>query len=69
MYVTGGVAAKRLGVTRQTLLRWRREGNGPPYARIRLESGHYRYFYKEEEIDAFMEERTIIPGEKQGYHV
>ena len=52
--------ATYLSVHRQTLNGWRHKGVGPPY--VRLSSGRIGYLVAD--IDAWLAERRVVPGEK-----
>jgi hypothetical protein len=49
-----GEAAERLRVAKQTLARWRVEGQGPPFVRIGS-----RVLYRVADIDAYVVERCF----------
>jgi len=53
-------AAKRIGVSRHTLARWAKEGQGPAYFRTGPVRG--RVWYSVADIDAWMASRRLIPS-------
>jgi predicted DNA-binding transcriptional regulator AlpA len=53
-YYDAASAARELNVSRRTLARWRREGGGPPYARI----GGRRLAYAISDIDNWISANT-----------
>jgi DNA-binding transcriptional MerR regulator len=44
-------AAERIGISEQTLFRWRRESRGPPYLRV-----EGRVYYRPKDIDTWIKE-------------
>jgi predicted DNA-binding transcriptional regulator AlpA len=53
-------AAKRIGVSRHTLARWAKEGQGPAYFRTGPVRG--RVWYLADDIDAWMASRRLTPS-------
>lgn len=54
-YLDEAALARRLGVSRRTLQRWRAEGGGPPYVRL----GSRRVAYDEAASDAWAASRSF----------
>ena len=54
-YLDQAAMARRLGVTKRTLERWRAAGNGPPYVRL----GPRRVVYDEAACDAWAISRSF----------
>lgn len=52
-------AAKRLGVSERTLLRWRNEGSGPRYIKYGEATSPVRY--RASDVDEFIQKSTIDP--------
>lgn len=50
-----GQAAEHIGVTTETLRRWRKHGEGPPF--VKLSTGRVRY--PADELVRYLEQRTV----------
>ncbi len=56
-YITQARLQELLGVSRQTLHRWRATGKGPAVVRLAGERGHIRY--RQEDVDSWLAARRI----------
>jgi excisionase family DNA binding protein len=55
-YLSDGQACELLHVTSRTTLRWRVEGNGPPFVR----AGGRRILYRRSDLETWLSARTFI---------
>jgi predicted DNA-binding transcriptional regulator AlpA len=54
--LTGEAAAAQLGTSQGSLARWRREGVGPNYLKLRG-----KVFYRQEDLSAWIAKNTVRP--------
>lgn len=55
-------AAEFLGVSTETLRRWEKEGEGPPFYRL----SEKKIRYEKADLEAFLEESRVDPGASDG---
>ena len=62
-FMTAKEAAKRLGITPQTLHKWRKNGKGPAFVQHGSDT-RPRFSYAPEDVDEWIRRQRRVPGDQ-----